>query len=52
MLKNYNMNQYCVGNVEKRNGNICLVINKQSHIRFNKMTIERFTFKITNPELF
>ncbi|MBP2243133.1 hypothetical protein J2Z40_003721 [Cytobacillus eiseniae] len=43
---------YCVGNVEKRNGNICLVVNKQSHIRFNKMTIERFTFKITNPELF
>ncbi|MCK2017952.1 hypothetical protein ACDZ29_23310 [Peribacillus sp. RS7] len=43
---------YCVGNVERRNGNICLVINKQSHIRINKMTIERFTFNITNPDLF
>ncbi|UYG95334.1 hypothetical protein [Cytobacillus firmus] len=42
---------YCVGNVERRNGNICLVINKQSHIRINKMTIERFTFSITNPNL-
>lgn len=42
---------YCVGNVEKRNGNICLVINKQSHIRINKMTIERFTFVVNNPDL-
>lgn len=42
---------YCVGNVEKRNGEICLVINKQNHIRINKMTIERFTFNITNPDL-
>jgi hypothetical protein len=43
---------YCVGNVERRNGNICLVINKQSHIRINKMTIERFTLFISNPILF
>ena len=42
---------YCVGNVERRNGNICLVINKQNHIRINKMTIERFTFIVTNPDL-
>lgn len=42
---------YCVGNVERRNGIICLVINKQSHIKINKMTIERFTFNITNPDL-
>jgi len=42
---------YCVGNVEKRNGNICLVINKQSHIRINKMTIERFALFISNPDL-
>lgn len=42
---------YCVGNVEKRNHKICLVINKQSHIRINKMTIDRFTLNITNPDL-
>ncbi|MCM3154480.1 hypothetical protein ABE056_19140 [Priestia aryabhattai] len=42
---------YCVGNVERRNNNICLVVNKQSHIRINKMTIEKFTFNISNPDL-
>lgn len=41
----------CVGNVEKRNDKICLVINGQGHIRINKMTIERFTFVINNPDL-
>jgi hypothetical protein len=41
----------CVGNVERRDGNISLVITGQNHIRINKMTIERFTFVYTNPEL-
>ncbi|BDC59914.1 hypothetical protein NC3_28740 [Bacillus altitudinis] len=43
---------YCVGNVEKRNGVLCLVVNKQNHIRVNKLTIERLNLFITNPELF
>ena len=43
---------HCVGNVEKRNGDLCLVINEQSHIRINQMTIERFTLIVSNPNLF
>lgn len=35
---------YCVGNVERRSGELCLVINGQSHIRINKMTIQNFVF--------
>ncbi|HDR8476712.1 TPA: hypothetical protein QC415_005760 [Bacillus cereus] len=35
---------YCVGNVERRGGELCLVINGQSHIRINKMTIQNFVF--------
>ncbi|MEW4130399.1 hypothetical protein [Bacillus cereus group sp. BfR-BA-01399] len=35
---------YGVGNVERRSGELCLVINGQSHIRINKMTIQNFVF--------
>jgi hypothetical protein len=42
---------YCVGNVERRNGELCLVINAQSHLRINKLTIEMYVFKSSNPEL-
>ncbi|MEI4602783.1 hypothetical protein WAG19_12730 [Bacillus cereus] len=43
---------YCVGNVERRNGDICLTVNKQSHIRINKLPVARFVFSISNPDLF
>jgi hypothetical protein len=42
---------YCVGNVEKRDGQICLVINAQSHIRINKVPIAKFVFDNSNPGL-
>jgi hypothetical protein len=42
---------YCVGNVERRDGEICLIINSQNHFRINKMSIERFVFTTINPNL-
>ncbi|PLR92043.1 hypothetical protein [Bacillus sp. T33-2] len=38
-----------VGNVEKREGEICLVINPQRQIRINEMPIETFVFNYNNP---
>lgn len=42
----------CVGNVERRAGEISLVVNGQNHIRINKKPIEVFTFNHANPNLF
>lgn len=39
----------CVGNVEKRNGDLSIVVTGQNHIRINQKTIERFTFEYSNP---
>ncbi|WP_345240339.1 hypothetical protein [Pontibacillus salipaludis] len=42
---------YCVGNVERRKEEVCLVINKQSHIRINKQVIGKFIFDATQQDI-
>lgn len=43
---------YGLGNIERRDGEICLVINSQEHIRINKQTIGKFIFDSTKRDMF
>lgn len=43
---------FCIGNIEMRNGKLCIIINGQNNIRINEVTIEIFVHKYSNPHLF
>lgn len=55
-LKNIMQNKndfsiYCVGNIERRGDELCMVVSSQNHIRIDKYSIESFIFMHNNPKL-
>lgn len=42
----------CVGNIEKRNNQLCVSLTNQEHLRLNGLRIARFIFNYNNPQLF
>lgn len=43
---------FCVGNIEKRDNRLCMIVNSQNHIQINDLSIASFVFRNSNPKLF
>lgn len=50
--KGYDLEFYGVGNVERRKGDICLVVNSYRHLRINRKSVGKFIFDSIDRDMF